>query len=123
MFDGKFKAVTFSFDDGNIDDVRLIELLKKYGLKATFNLNSQLLGTSGFLNIEGVRVDNIKHKPEDIKYVYDGHEVAAHTLTHPKLTQIEDEKLVGGLIINYEGKTIDGSLLTKQESLKEYLKK
>jgi F0F1-type ATP synthase delta subunit len=39
------------------------------------------------------------------------------------ITQIEDEKLVGGLIINYEGKTIDGSLLTKQESLKEYLKK
>lgn len=40
-----------------------------------------------------------------------------------KITQVEDEKLVGGLIINYEGKTIDGSLFTKQESLKEYLKK
>ena len=40
-----------------------------------------------------------------------------------KITQVIDEKLVGGLIINYEGKTIDGSLITKQESLKEYLKK
>ena len=38
--------------------------------------------SSGFLNIEGVRVDNIKHKPEDIKYVYEGHEVAAHTVHH-----------------------------------------
>ena len=34
-----------------------------------------------------------------------------------------DEKLVGGLVIKYQGKIIDGSLFTKQESLKEYLKK
>lgn len=36
----KIKAVSFSFDDGNIDDIRLVEILNKYGLKATFNLNS-----------------------------------------------------------------------------------
>ena len=92
MFNGKMKAITFSYDDAVMQDIRLIEILNKYGLKATFNINSQLLGSSGFLNIEGVRVDNIKHKPEDIKYVYEGHEVAAHTLTHPRLTLIEDEK-------------------------------
>ena len=40
-----------------------------------------------------------------------------------KITQIINEKLVGGLIINYEGKTIDGSLLTKHESLRDSLKK
>ena len=34
-----------------------------------------------------------------------------------------NKNLVGGFIIKYQGKTIDGSLLTKQESLKEYLKK
>jgi len=39
------------------------------------------------------------------------------------LKEIIDEKLVGGLVIKYEGKIIDGSLFTKQESLKEYLKK
>ena len=34
MFHGKCKAVTFSYDDGVSQDVRLIALLNKYGLKA-----------------------------------------------------------------------------------------
>ena len=34
------KAVTFSYDDGVTQDIRLIELLNKYHLKCTFNLNS-----------------------------------------------------------------------------------
>ena len=40
MFNGKMKAVTFSYDDGVTQDKRLIELFNKYGLKATFNINS-----------------------------------------------------------------------------------
>ena len=40
----KSKFLTFSFDDGVTQDVRLIELFNKYGMKATFNLNSELLG-------------------------------------------------------------------------------
>ena len=34
------KSVTFSFDDGNLQDVPFVELLNKYGMKCTFNLNS-----------------------------------------------------------------------------------
>lgn len=41
--DGKRKALTFSYDDGNEEDVRLIGLMNRYGLKGTFNLNSGLL--------------------------------------------------------------------------------
>ena len=37
MFNGKKKTVTFSYDDGITQDIRLIELLNKYGLKCTFN--------------------------------------------------------------------------------------
>ena len=33
MFNGKMKAVTFSYDDGIAQDIRLIELLNKYNLK------------------------------------------------------------------------------------------
>lgn len=40
MWNGKKKAVTFSFDDGVTQDIRLIEIFNKYGLKGTFNLNS-----------------------------------------------------------------------------------
>ena len=38
------KAVTFSYDDGVTQDIRLVEILNRYGLKATFNLNSEFLG-------------------------------------------------------------------------------
>ena len=43
-FNGKNKAVTFSFDDGLTQDIRLLEILNKYDLKCTFNLNSERLG-------------------------------------------------------------------------------
>ena len=49
IFGGKNKALTFSYDDGVTQDVRLIEIFNKYGLRATFNLNSGLLGKSGEL--------------------------------------------------------------------------
>lgn len=91
MFDGKMKALTFSYDDGVTQDIRLIELFNKYGMKATFNLNSELLGRDGALLREGVRVSHIKNKPEDIKQIYAGHEVAVHTLTHPNLRLVEDD--------------------------------
>ena len=47
------KYVTFSFDDGVTQDKRLIELLNKYGLKATFNLNSSLFGLKGGWEFNG----------------------------------------------------------------------
>ena len=40
VFNGKYKALTFSFDDGNFDDIRLIKIMNKYGIKGTFNINS-----------------------------------------------------------------------------------
>ena len=87
----KLKAVTFSYDDGVTQDIRLIELLNKYSLKCTFNLNSELLGKPGILIRENQRISHYKVPPQDVKYVYDGHEVAAHTLTHPFLPAVTDE--------------------------------
>ena len=37
---GKRKVLTLSYDDGHVDDKKLIEILDKYGLKATFNINT-----------------------------------------------------------------------------------
>lgn len=88
------KAITFSYDDGVTQDIRLIELLNRYGLKATFNLNSELLGHPGMLIREGQRISHYKIHPEKVRETYEGHEVAVHTLTHPNLTTLPDEEVI-----------------------------
>ena len=47
---GKLKAVTFSYDDGTTQDIQLVELLNRYNLKCTFNLNSDKLGRNMILS-------------------------------------------------------------------------
>ena len=42
----------------------------------------------------GQRIAHYKVHPEDVKYIYDGHEVAVHTLTHPNLTQCDEEEII-----------------------------
>lgn len=94
MFSGKMKAITFSYDDGVTQDQRLITLFNKYGLKATFNLNSGLLGSGGGLVREDVTVAHVKPRPQEIKNIYKGHEVAAHTVTHPFLPNMSDDEII-----------------------------
>lgn len=94
MFDGKMKALTFSYDDGVTQDVRLIEILNRYGLKATFNLNSGLFGQQRMLQVRGVPVQHHRLAAKDIRYVYAGHEIAAHTLTHAMLPACSEEEIV-----------------------------
>ena len=94
MFKGKKKAVTFSYDDGVTQDIRLIEIFNKYNLKATFTVNSDRLGETQSLVRDGVLINHTKNNPKDVKYIYDGHEVAVHTLTHPNLVNIENDKEV-----------------------------
>ena len=45
----KYKAVTLSYDDGTVYDRKLIDILDKYGLKCTFNLNSGI--TAAVVNL------------------------------------------------------------------------
>ncbi|MBO5312427.1 MAG: polysaccharide deacetylase family protein [Clostridia bacterium] len=84
---GKPKALTFSYDDGEKNDIRLAELFRKYGLKATFNLNSGLMK-------EAVSEESSKVALEQIPTVYEGHEVAVHALTHPWLEKLSAQAVV-----------------------------
>lgn len=93
-WNGKMKAVTFSYDDGVTQDKRLISLFNKYGLKGTFNINSELLGTENVLTYGGKSVQHNKVMPSELKSVYEGHEVAVHTLTHPHLPGLSDEEII-----------------------------
>lgn len=91
---GKLKAVTFSYDDAVTQDIEFIELLNKYNLKGTFNINSELLGRKGMLIRENKRIAHYKVHPDDARNIYDGHEVAVHTLTHPHLPPLEETEVI-----------------------------
>ena len=75
---GRKKALTLSYDDGKPQDIRLIELMKKNGLKGTFNLNSGMGGVYDRMSKEQV-VDVYKDS---------GMEVAVHGLHHPYLAYL-----------------------------------
>lgn len=91
---GKNKAVTFSFDDGVLQDKRLIDILNKYDLKCTFNLNSNTLGKVRRHIHKSFDVDHSKFEPNDIRFVYQNHEVAAHTKDHYLLPALSDELVI-----------------------------
>ena len=93
-FDGKMKALTFSYDDGVMQDKRLIDIFNKYQLKSTFNLNSGRFGIDVHLVRGGVEVEHFKVKENDVRLLYEGHEVAAHTLTHPNLCKLSTEDII-----------------------------
>lgn len=69
--DGKQHCLTFSYDDGITADEQLIDIFNRYGMKGTFHLNSGFLDTENRINSKQVR------------NLYQGHEIACHSLTHP----------------------------------------
>ena len=91
---GKFlKYVTLSFDDGVTQDRRLLALLNKYGLKATFNLNSSLFGLKGGWEQNGKFLSHNKVMPSEVKELYAGHEVAGHGAKHVTLILVNPERI------------------------------
>ncbi len=94
MFNGKMKAITFSYDDGVTQDRRLVEMMNRYGVKGTFNLNSEMLDTKGELWAGDIRINRDTVTHDEVKTLYAGHEVACHTLTHPNLTELSDEEVI-----------------------------
>lgn len=69
--EGKFKAVTVSYDDGTRSDLRLAEMIDKYGMRATFNICSTSVG----------RENNLS-KDELLDLISRGHEIANHGANH-----------------------------------------
>ena len=89
---GKKKAFNITYDDGVLQDERFVALLNQYGIKGTFNLNSQLMREQfSWTHPCGMQVTRLS--PEQAKHLYDGHEVASHTLTHPYMQELSDEEL------------------------------
>ena len=72
--DGKLKAVTFSYDDGVRQDIRLSQILSAHEMKGTFNINSSRVreGSETYLSFAELK-EHILDK---------GHEIAIHGACH-----------------------------------------
>jgi hypothetical protein len=67
-------VVTIQFDDGTADAFGALPILQSRGMRATFYVNSGLLGTSGHMTWAQV-----------LDLAAAGNEIAGHTLTHENL--------------------------------------
>lgn len=82
---GKRKAMTLSYDDGVVQDRRLTDLMRCYGIKGTFNLNSGLLGRDCSMEMNGKMVDVSTISLHEISMLYRSFEVATHAAEHSAL--------------------------------------
>ena len=70
------KYLIVGFDDNTIYDRKAVELLNKYRIKGTFYVNSGTLNDAGFLT------------KEELDVLFEGHEVASHTVNHLRLKEL-----------------------------------
>ena len=83
--EGKPKAVTMSYDDGVFQDIKLIEIFNKYGIKGAFHLNGGLFGDT---------VGRPRIPKDEIAQVYAGHEISLHGYTHQSLSVTPNVRIV-----------------------------
>ena len=81
------KCLTFSYDDGVLTDPRLAQILKKHGLKATFNVNSKKLSDE---NLEF----RLSQKEAVETFCDQSFEVAVHGCNHLDLTKLSDKEII-----------------------------
>lgn len=86
--EGRKKAVTLSYDDGVAEDVKMIEIMKKYGLKGTFNINTALFAPEGTTFNDGKWGHRLPKSTVETLYAGAGMELAVHALTHPYLEKL-----------------------------------
>lgn len=79
-----------SFDDGTIYDRRFVELLNKYPIKGTFNLNT---GLENFVWYYEDRFPIRRQILSETVDLYRGHEIASHSLHHPWLNTLTPPQL------------------------------
>ena len=84
------KIFILSFDDGTVYDKRFVELLNKYDIRATFNLNS---GLENFVWNYEDRFPIRRQVLDGTQEQYRGHEVASHSLHHHWLNTLTPPQL------------------------------
>lgn len=99
----KSKALTFSYDDGVRQDGRFMELLNKYGLKGTFNINMGSLGADK---------NSGRFSKEELVEAYKGHELATHGYKHPFFSALPDNMVTYEIARDrYELEQVTGEII------------
>lgn len=83
---GVLKCLTLSYDDGVVDDRRLISIMNRHKIRGTFHINNL--------------VGDIHIKQSEIAGLYAGHEISTHSATHPSLTWLTDEEILAEMLDN-----------------------
>lgn len=87
--EGKAKAFSLSYDDGVVQDRKLVEMYNRYQVKCTFNLGYGVLGYKQVVDVPGKRRTDIsKVEPEEVQELYKNQEVGGHSLYHSDLTAL-----------------------------------
>ena len=84
------------WDDGVHNDVRLVELLKKYKAKATFNINPGIAAIDSNRRPTWIYKERFKVERlgiDEMKDLYKGFTLAGHSMTHPNLTKLDQGTL------------------------------
>ncbi|MDX1341953.1 MAG: polysaccharide deacetylase family protein [Reinekea sp.] len=81
------------WDDGVTSDIRLCELLRQHGAKASFNLNLGLHGLQRGHGWNHEGHDVLRLARTELTSVYTGFTIANHTLTHPYLTELDEQTI------------------------------
>ncbi len=87
------------WDDGDVDDIRLVEILRKHGAKATFNIcpggcKSERRVAHKFKG----EYDVYRLALDEMPQVYEGFCMAGHTMTHPCLDEIDPAVALAELV-------------------------
>ena len=91
---GKQRALTLSYDDGVQQDIRMIDILDKYGIKCTFNINGYSFEEDERSFPEGqVHRRMARREAIDVfsRAIANGHEVATHGYSHPFLDKLPSD--------------------------------
>ena len=99
---GLRKALTLSYDDGVEQDIRLMEILDKHGIRCTFNLNSGCWAPEGTVYPAGQIYRRMTASQAAKVYANPNHEVANHCLTHASLTEISPTEIVHEVMADRE---------------------
>ncbi len=90
--DGKAKAFTISYDDGTIWDKKMLDLMKEYNIKGTFNLNSGRMSPEFETNSD--IFITIKADEANDFYPKEYCSIASHSKDHPTLTNLPIQKVM-----------------------------